>query len=278
LEVDVILDRAATDPFCGMPAFCGDVDFPLEFLSQFPPRKPNEIPQLTQHSEPPSDGTLYFLNKKTTNQSIKNFINNFDYGLANQKTLDTLNINVAPEKNEITVVFLSNYGTNLVPLTPWIIAHRMSHAIFGNDYNTTERKVYNEKVDEYVLINKNNINNNLSSCIGFWYKTQPEGYEWRVNHVDLIEELYKEFFTFKSARTENLTSHGEIYHELFAQYIKNGSISFHFPERFIYKKTTFVAMESMKNHLKKEEEKTIEIFNNMYSQILKFSLGKIFVI
>jgi hypothetical protein len=69
LEVDVILDRAATDPFCGMPAFCGDVDFPLEFLSQFPPRKPNEIPQLTQHSEPPSDGTLYFLNKKVNKKA-----------------------------------------------------------------------------------------------------------------------------------------------------------------------------------------------------------------
>jgi hypothetical protein len=229
-------------------------------------------------SKTPYVFNLYFINKKTSNPEIKKFLNDFNYGIADQDLLQKLNINVKPSKNAITVVFLSNYGTNLVPLTPWIIAHRISHAIFGNDYNTTEKKAHNEKIEEYVLLNTNKINNNLSSCIGFWYKTQPDGYEWLISNSAPIEELYKEFFTFKSARTENLTSSGEIYHELFAQYIKSGTISFHFPESFVFKNKTFVAMESMKNNLKKEEIKTIETFNNLYSEILKFSLGKTFII
>jgi hypothetical protein len=40
-----------------------------------------------------------------------------------------LNLDIKPTENAITIIFTNNKGTEKVPLTSWIIAHRLGHAI-----------------------------------------------------------------------------------------------------------------------------------------------------
>ena len=103
-------------------------------------------------------------------------------------------LDIQPDDDKISVIIVGNAGTPKYPLTPWIIAHRMSHAMFRNiGYQTHQHSM-----------------NQMTNLLG-------------------QDTLYSKWFgcaigTTRSCRQRTLAITREIYHELFAQCLLTGRI------------------------------------------------------
>lgn len=117
----------------------------------------------------------------------------------------------------VTIVFTNNVGDEKVPLTPWIIAHRTSHALYRGRFQNNEiKREYNLFMREYK--------NTLEHC----YDILINDYGSPVDKIN--EQKLKRFFnsvgTFKSARDKKVIRPFEFIHECFAQFLIQGEITF----------------------------------------------------
>jgi hypothetical protein len=115
------------------------------------------------------------------------------------------------DPNDITVVFLHNEGDNRIPLTPWMLAHRLGHAVFLTG-DTSSREYDPSMVP--LLIRLNQIFQKFTLELG----------------IDSFGENFTRvmgpYARSKAARTGNLNSVGEFGVELFAEYLILGEIKF----------------------------------------------------
>jgi len=132
---------------------------------------------------------------------------------------------IPPNTNDsINVLLVENEGSERLPLTPWILAHRISHAIFyagqpqvlwSDDTSTQKLKFstnYLDRVYKYLINHVQNI---------MMYKRQ--------NYATNVKNVAKLIGTFRSARTGNLSNPGEFLVEMMAQYLVQGSVKFNRP-------------------------------------------------
>lgn len=103
-------------------------------------------------------------------------------------------IDIQPDDDKISVLVTNNIGSPKYPLTPWIIAHRMSHAMFRNfSYNIHQHSIS----QMYYLLGSFTVSEKWFGCaIG----------------------------TTRSCRQRTLARTGELYHELFAQCLLTGRV------------------------------------------------------
>lgn len=102
----------------------------------------------------------------------------------------------------ITLILTNNEGANRVALTPWIIAHRMGHAIAARE------------------------NNDMGPMVNLWYAIDDVvgmiADAFDVRKLDVIYAIA----TMASARHQRLNGTMEIVFECFAQYLITGDIKF----------------------------------------------------
>lgn len=210
---------------------------------------------------------LYFVN--TNNQNVRKMIDDVGYGEIKPEQLSSeYGINIPQiDPSAITVVFVSNYGTNAVPLTPWIIAHRISHTIFRSQ----------DAIIQSIFFD---IAENMKSVF-YWYYESIEKRNYlfvSTSDVKFLQYVSPYIFSFKSAKTSNLTQPGEIMHELFAQYIRNGKITILAPNSIKFQNTEFHKMPYHKADIDEEIEKLVDRTNNIYTKSLKSLAGKVYII
>lgn len=216
---------------------------------------------------------LYFYNNNT--EKIQNFLGNLKYGETSFEELEqkyNISIPKPPNPETITVIFVSNYGNKLAKLTPWIIAHRISHVCVDNsDLNQTAIS----KLSVYIR------NAMIKTFKNFYDHDNHHAYFnelFDYNAHTIFSQLYPYIFTFKSAREKNLANIGEMYPELFAQYIKNGTVEFIFPDSFKFFSYTFT---KKKEHLREIENARLQIIkqiNSTMEMVIKDMQGKIYMI
>lgn len=114
----------------------------------------------------------------------------------------------------INVIYVGNDGFQRVPMTAWIMAHRLGHAVkntrawgdFVNDFTETM---------QHIFENVYNINTHRNAYGGF------QGIEDKELAV-----FYQEIGGMASARNKKLGGRPyEFYYEIFAQYITTGKIT-----------------------------------------------------
>lgn len=110
-----------------------------------------------------------------------------------------------PPNDDIIVFYVSNTGSEKVPFTPWIMAHRMGHAFRPNNY------AWGEYVSYWVDQMKQLLNGYYGADIG------------RMEDPRYIA-LQNALGTMKSARDGKLSRPYEFLYELLAQYINTGEI------------------------------------------------------
>lgn len=110
-----------------------------------------------------------------------------------------------PPDDDIIVFYLSNVGSEKVPFTPWIMAHRMGHAFRPNNY------AWGEYVNYWMGQMKQMLNGYYGAEIG------------RMEDPRYIA-LQNALGTMKSARENKITRPYEFLYELLAQYINTGEI------------------------------------------------------
>ena len=137
----------------------------------------------------------------------------------------------------ITILFNGNYGDQKVPMTGWIMAHRISHAVsriagFGGGGRVTKYQIpefadfikeinymFREIVKPYRGTERMQNVNPWSTGVEYY---SPEKVDTRKQYLNIAQQIG----TFKSARENKISRITEFYHELFAQYLITGSIKF----------------------------------------------------
>ena len=162
-------------------------------------------------------------------------------GLAGKEGGDAVSLNDLPplpqSDDGITILFNGNYGVDKIPLTGWMMAHRVSHAVQRPDWNGRRGR----RMPEYenFIRSVNNMFREIVRPYGAGEKlSRYEPWPIRENVWDrygrgermTAERTYayiaNQIGTMKSARDNRINRIGEFYHELFAQYLLTGKITF----------------------------------------------------
>lgn len=148
--------------------------------------------------------------------------------------LDPREIQLNPEA--ITCFFTNNSGAERMPMTAWIIAHRLGHVIsrvYGPagkiaSYERLERYVSQklEAVAECYGISKNVRHDSYGGYGGGYQSYDDRQAAQRRSFENGMRYLCHEIGTMRSARDKNLRNHFEMHHELFAQYLVEGNVAF----------------------------------------------------
>ncbi len=133
--------------------------------------------------------------------------------------------------NAITVIFTNNKGDQRVPMTPWIMAHRLMHSLARSQFSisvgsSAHYKFYNEAADEIIRFTSEYI---MPAYFGY-EKEFPSTYRQAMSAPRdkqlFLKYLFQEIGTFKSARDKKLRDWFEFVNELGAQYIITGDVKF----------------------------------------------------
>lgn len=133
---------------------------------------------------------------------------------------ENLKIDILPKKDNITIIFTNNRGTEKIPLTAWALAHRLGHAI---KKDSVFEKYFSKEIEK-----------DFFEILKYVYGINPSSYSDMKNYTHQgfldTEKAMKSLFSatgkMKSARENKLVNRYEFVYELVAQYITTGKILF----------------------------------------------------
>lgn len=180
--------------------------------------------------------------------------------------------------NEVNVIFTNNKGDERVPMTGWIMAHRLGHAFWastrtprhsGSVYYFKEAAEEFEKLMFEVMkcyhIHDSNANR--------FY-----GRDRMLPFNGPLRGFLHATCKFKSARDKNIRNPFEVIFELFAQYIMTGKVEFNAPpEGFRYGHHYYKASEDDFNDMQWKFENLGELITEYFECALNYADGKIFL-
>ena len=123
-------------------------------------------------------------------------------------------------EDAITVVFVGNKGDAKVILTPWMMAHRLGHAI-AREYAVGSRG--SRDAAAWYAAEKHffeNINSILKDYYGKYAGTKGINYELSSEY----NSLFNAIGTQRSSRQNLISRPYEFFYELFAQYLGTGTV------------------------------------------------------
>ena len=193
--------------------------------------------------------------------------------------IDPRELTLNPEA--ITCFFTNNAGAERMPMTAWIIAHRLGHVISRAYAPAGKIGTYAgmEKYVERKLVE-------LAACYGInkpanSYHYTPSDYASTRKNELAMKYLCHEIGTMRSARDKNLRNLQEMHHELFAQYLVEGQIILNpaparIPVTYAWGKPQY---RSCRNPA--EAQNIVEMlaasYHNFADNVLNECVGKIFV-
>ena len=237
----------------------------------------NQIKAQKFFEKTPYDFRLFFSNISGTGRYS-------EYGVMNTDNIkeifkDQAESIIDGHEDAITVVFVGNKGDSKVPLTPWIMAHRFGHAVQATNrmsgwssWKEAEKMFFgsvNELLDEY------------------YGKASDYGKVPKWNFTPEYNALFNAIGTQRSSRKGEIRRPYEFLYEIFAQYLKTGSVEFNpLPNNLGYGRkawgtpTKYLNLKSDYNNdpdRKQAAERLARDMGYMFDDVLSSSVGKIFV-
>lgn len=172
------------------------------------------------------------------------------------------------DSNKITVFFVGNTAAEKVPMTSWTIAHRFGH-VLRREYAFN---VYSEWLDSQFdeLLKLYNITKDSGSFVQTNSFMKPKA------------KLFNQIGTMKSARDGKIDRYFEFYYELFAQYLKDGKVTFNRLTPQIVKGTAAYGRKEYANTKNVEEANEIldgivRDFSYYAEDVLSECVGNVYV-
>jgi hypothetical protein len=132
----------------------------------------------------------------------------------------------------IHIIFVGNSGANKEIMKPWIMAHRIGHAIIRNDGGgfVSDKNILRQM--SKVLFKE--INSALTDHYGVdlqqhmkrSYTDKLDSMFFSPDAAKIYSSLFHSIGTMKSARDEKIPRPFEFVYEIFAQYILTGKVTF----------------------------------------------------
>lgn len=183
--------------------------------------------------------------------------------------------------DQINILFTNNTGSERVPLTGWVMAHRFGHAL-QRDFNgkTGAGQLFKdaaETIVRYFGDLQDDYGVRQPSRGASWGSQKPAG----PLDTNILRGLFHAVCTFRSAREGNLRNPYEAVYEMFAQYIVTGEIKFNdLPKSFKYGSTVFRFRNEEENYDYTnrgiQEDLSYELVN-YYESVCHYAVGKIYV-
>lgn len=121
----------------------------------------------------------------------------------------------------ITVVFVGNKGDSKVMMTPWIMAHRIGHAIQAGERRGDRNGTWRAAEQHFF----SGINNLLADFYGKKAVNQFPSSEFNTKQQAEYNALFNAIGTQRSSRAGQIKRPYEFMYELFAQYLGTGNIT-----------------------------------------------------
>ena len=133
-------------------------------------------------------------------------------------------------EDAITILFNGNYGDQKVPMTGWIMAHRVSHAVSRPaGYGVRETRYQIPEYADFIREVNYMFRKIVEPYRGTDHMQNVNPWSFSPDKEDIRKQylnIAQQIGTFRSARENNIRNIYEFYHELFAQYLIHGSIKF----------------------------------------------------
>lgn len=243
------------------------------------PHPTNQLKTQKFFEQTPYDFRLFFSNIPGTGKFS-------EYGpMGPNEIRNSFNKDVADQlidgsEDAITVLFVGNKGDSKVMMTPWIMAHRIGHAIQAGERKSGGRGTWREAENHFFR----GINELLKD---FYGKSTNNRYDTQVNW-NLNKEyaaLFNAIGTQRSSRTGQITRPYEFLYEMFAQYLGTGEIKLNpLPKQKDYgRKAWGRSTQSLRLQPGAEQESqyTTEVLARdmeiMFDDVLSSLVGKILV-
>ena len=193
-------------------------------------------------------------------------------------------------ENAITIVFIGNYGSDQVMMTPWIMAHRFGHAIQAG-VRSNGGYLNRDRTDPWSLAESYFFKFVNSTLEKYYKKLKSSGSysasEIRWNMTPEYNALFNAIGTQRSSRENQIKRPYEFLYELFAQYLKDGKITLNpMPGNLGYGRkawgnpTRYMNIDPTYRDELSREQISDELSNNLtqlFDKVLKNSVGKIYV-
>lgn len=177
--------------------------------------------------------------------------------------------------DNITVVYTNNFAAERIPLTPWMMAHRMGHTLRrrSNVWITVEKHLWK----------------GINEILFQYYGIQQLQYKNDIIYDPYITEIYRVFInnigTMHSARNNQIKRITEFIYELFAQYLNNGEITFNNPPQRLLSNIKAWGRSTTLCHLNPdleiEAKQSLETLSYdielLFNDVMSNATGKIFI-
>lgn len=224
---------------------------------------------------------LYFVNDKRVNKPEFREVGEVSEQFVREEMKITTDEIPSFNPNNITVIFTGNYATQKVPLTAWVMAHRLSHALQRSNYNLFMEINYNLINDIEQLLSLYNEYSPKKIAKKFIYDRYQSD-SFRKDSQKYIKNAFYQLGTMKSARDKKLRDVFEFIHELFAQWLIEGSVRFNkIDDRGYIGNIKIIKYEERLYEIDIINEHMIEglehKINSYFNSIMKRYVGKILV-
>ena len=187
---------------------------------------------------------FYFVNTKEAKDHMELGRRNIEWVRQNlgDEVADAVKGNVGKE-DHVNVIFTNNRGDQGKPMTAWIMAHRLAHALSRMNQNGKGNQFPSYKeasntiawhlsaiMEEYGVKDFPNSDGKIWNYS--YTKSNHERNSTRRNQL-IMKNFFSKVCTFRSARENMIRDWFEVLNELFAQYITTGKVKFNpAPESF----------------------------------------------
>jgi hypothetical protein len=219
----------------------------------------------------PYDFRLFFSNIPGTGKSSE--LGAVNYDTVRRVLGDAAEQVIENSEDAITVVFLGNYGAQKVMLTPWIMAHRIGHAIQASSMEQWRT------VEHHFV---KTINQKLADVYGKPSRRDLFSSDLDYMRADLYNALFNAIGTQRSSREGQIKRPYEFMYEMFAQYIQTGTVTLNpFPAQLGYGRYTFGNQSQMKARGEEDLKQAAETLGYdmqlLFGDVLSMCNGQIFL-
>lgn len=242
------------------------------------PHPTNQLKTAKFFEQTPYDFRLFFSNIPGTGRYS-------EYGPMEEKSIrEVFGANadqiLQGSEDTITVVFVGNRGDDKVMLTPWMMAHRIGHAVKAGARGRAEGAWL--AAEDHFFRGINQILDDYYGSKGTINRQGPQ-VDWSRDKI--YAALFNAIGTQRSSRTGRIRRPYEFLYELFAQYLGTGKITLNpLPQQRDYgRKAWGRSTQSLRLQPGAEEESkyTTEILARdmelMFGDVLSSLVGKILV-
>ena len=191
-------------------------------------------------------------------------------------------------EDAITVVYVGNSGDARVMFTPWIMAHRLGHAIqagLRDGYNQNNRRHHPWQQGEGYFFNS--VNTILEKNYGKGTTREYTRSSVRRDMTPEYNALFNAIGTQHSSRTNQIRRPYEFMYEMFAQYLQTGEVRLNpLPTNLTYGRQAWGNPTHVMNiksefsdemYRREESDYLANTMSSYFDQALGTSIGKILI-